>query len=80
MVEAALYTLATGYTTTEIREVTKGERTEITTITKQEPPNMKAIELWLFNRLPERWNKEPKEDTTEKLKAIFEQIDQNVMA
>lgn len=59
VVEMSLYELATGAKYKEIKTVEKkGEIVEIITITKQLPPDLKAIKEWLYNKKPNEWSKE----------------------
>ena len=59
VVEMSLYELATGAKYTETKIVEKnGEIVETITITKQLPPDLKAIKEWLYNKKPEEWSKE----------------------
>ena len=61
--ESSLRKRAMGCVTTERKKVTRYDREkdsmelyEETEIIKEHAPDTKAIERWLFNRNPERWN------------------------
>lgn len=52
-VEQALYRRALGYNVTEVIE----EHGQVVKrVLKHLPPDVRAIEVWLRNRIPERWN------------------------
>jgi len=56
-VENALYKRALGYKTQEItKELTRAGTIVTKTTIKELPPDVRAIEIWLRNRMPERWN------------------------
>lgn len=69
MVESAIYQKAIGFVTTEekIIENKDGVKEKIT-ITKEEPPDLKAALAWLYNRCPEKWNEN--QDNTETLNKV----------
>ncbi|MBR6756771.1 MAG: hypothetical protein IKM15_07490 [Peptococcaceae bacterium] len=55
-VEMALFTLATGAKTTEIKTVYKnGEEVETVETVKQLAPDYKALQMWLCAKMPEIW-------------------------
>ena len=61
-VENALLKSALGYKTKEVRVTTitrygKVVETQKEVLTKEQPPNVSAIQCWLFNRLPDKWKK-----------------------
>lgn len=61
-VENALLKAALGYKTKEVRVCTtlingKVTQTENETITKEVAPSVSAIQVWLYNRLPDKWRK-----------------------
>lgn len=65
-VEDALYKRATGYDYTEDTfELVEGEMRHTKQVTKHVPPDVKALMMWLYNRLPNRWRaiQEPLEST-----------------
>jgi hypothetical protein len=51
----SLYNRAKGLTVTEERISSGGENDVITKVTKQLPPDTKAIEFWLKNRQPDKF-------------------------
>lgn len=62
MVENALLKSALGYKTKEVRVTTimrygKVVETQTETLSKEQAPNVSAIQCWLFNRLPDKWKK-----------------------
>lgn len=61
-VENALLKSALGYKTKEVKVITtmrNGKVTEVVkeTTDKEQPPNVYAIQCWLFNRLPDKWKR-----------------------
>lgn len=77
MVEASLYQKAIGYETTETKiiENEKGIKEKIT-ITREEPPDLKAAIFWLKNKCPEKWKEEQTDNgTQEKLLKIMAELD-----
>ena len=63
-VENALLKAALGYRTKETRVlISLNKRTglmetvEKETVDKEQPPNVRACEVWLFNRLPDKWKR-----------------------
>lgn len=61
-VENALLKSALGYRTKEVRVTTitrygKVVETQKEVLDKEQPPNVSAIQCWLFNRLPDKWKK-----------------------
>lgn len=61
-VENALLKSALGYKTKEVRVTTimrygKVVETQTETLSKEQAPNVSAIQCWLFNRLPDKWKK-----------------------
>lgn len=62
MVENALLKSALGYKTKEVKVTTimrygKVVETQTETLSKEQAPNVSAIQCWLFNRLPDKWKK-----------------------
>lgn len=62
MVENALLKSALGYKTKEVKVTTimrygKVVETQTETVSKEQAPNVSAIQCWLFNRLPDKWKK-----------------------
>lgn len=80
-VEMSLYQLAIGGKTKETKTVEKGDEiVEVITITREQEPNLKAIELWLKTKMPEVWGElQPKEDSriTEILSLLDELCNQD---
>lgn len=63
MVENALFKSALGYRTKEVSIQTKMENGAITEIVKDvkfrdQNPNIRAIEIWLYNRKPDLWKRD----------------------
>lgn len=63
MVESALFKSALGYRTKEVSIQTKLENGIATEVTKDvkfrdQAPNMRAIEVWLYNRKPDLWKRD----------------------
>lgn len=63
MVENALFKSALGYRTKEVSIKTKIEKGIVTEVTKDvsfkdQAPNMRAIEVWLYNRKPDLWKRD----------------------
>lgn len=78
IVESALYNMATGYKTEEKKEIYKfGKLHETVIIQKEVEPNLNAIKLWLFNRLPNKWKEKTVDDenTLKKVDAILKELD-----
>lgn len=71
----ALYRKATGYKYTEVHEVIEdGEVVSVKQIKKHMQPDMRAIEMWLINRMPEIWKVRPKNDDGLSLKDLLSNI------
>lgn len=61
-VENALLKSALGYKTKEVEVITTLRGGVVVeqqrrTLTKEQPPNVSAIQVWLYNRLPDKWKK-----------------------
>ncbi len=64
MVECAVLKRALGFSTTEIKTVTKSNGAEeVTRVEKEVPPDLSAAGMWLKNRCPERWRDKPEADS-----------------
>lgn len=75
-VELALYQLATGATTYEIKRVYKDDAlVEEITIERKKEPDLKAIQMWLSTKKPETWG-ELKNQDTGKVDQILEALSQ----
>ena len=76
-VEDSLLKKALGATVTETRETDKGSGSETVTSTKEVQGDTSAIQFWLKNRCPEKWNEKSagNADTIERLERIFKAID-----
>lgn len=72
-VEDALLKKALGGTVTEVKETEKSTGTETVTVTKEVPADTSALQFWLKNKCPEKWNEKGSDfsDTQEKLDKIF---------
>ena len=81
-VENALLKRCLGYSYQEkkLKITEKGKEETITT--KEMPPDISAISVWLKNRRPGKWREKPCEDDREvfeKLDAIMEEIDDDTL-
>jgi len=61
-VENALLKSALGYKTKEVKVTTTMRYGKVTSVVKEvtdkeQPPNVYAIQCWLFNRLPDKWKR-----------------------
>lgn len=70
LVENALFKRAVGYDADEVtayRDKVTGEMIVTKRVRKHYAPDVRAISMWLMNRLPELWRTKPEElaDTTE---------------
>lgn len=77
-VEAALLKKALGFKTTEKKYVVKPDgKEEVTTVTKEVPPDAAAASVWLKNRRPDKWRDKPEADngTEQKLDEILRGIE-----
>lgn len=76
-VEDSLLKKALGDTVTETKTTEKASGSETITNTKEVPGDTSAIQFWLKNRCPDKWNeKNPgDEGTIQRLDKIFEAID-----
>lgn len=76
-VEDMLLTRAVGTTLTEVKETEKNTGTEVVTNTKDVVADTSAIQFWLKNRCPQKWNDKGTDnsDTIERLEKIFSAID-----
>ena len=76
-VEDMLLKRALGTTVTETKETDKGNGIETITNTKEIQGDTTAIQFWLKNRCPEKWNEKSASnaDTVERLDKIFKAID-----
>lgn len=69
-VENALLKSALGYRTKEVEVITtlrNGKMVEESTrtLTREQPPNVSAIQVWLYNRCQNKWKKNPGEIITD---------------
>lgn len=82
LVENAILKKALGFSTTEVKTVTKANGAEeVTTVQKEVPPDVSAASVWLKNRRPDKWRDKPTEDKSgmyNKLDEILGGIDAQV--
>ncbi|MDO4542263.1 MAG: helix-turn-helix domain-containing protein [Bacillota bacterium] len=64
-IENALLKRAKGYRYTEVKVKESPDGTEITTTTKEIPPDVGAAFIWLKNRKPDVWRDKPTTDNRE---------------
>ena len=76
-VEDSLLKKALGTTITETKETEKSTGLETVTNTKEVAGDTSAIQFWLKNRCPEKWNDKTasNQDTIDRLDKIFAAID-----
>ena len=76
-VEDSLLKKALGDTVTETKTTEKGSGSETITNTKEVPADTSAIQFWLKNRCPDKWNEKVPGDegTIQRLEKIFEALD-----
>lgn len=66
MVEEALLKKALGFFVSEEKRVVKANgQEEVTTVSKEVPPDVTAAAAWLKNRCPDRWRDKPTENDNE---------------
>ena len=79
MVEEALLKKALGFFVSEEKRVVKSNgQEEVTTVSKEVPPDVAAASAWLKNRCPDKWRDKPTENDGEifrRLGKIMEGID-----
>ena len=79
MVEEALLKKALGFFVSEEKRILKANgQEEITTVSKEVPPDVTAASAWLKNRCPDKWRDKPSENDNEvmrRLDAIMGGID-----
>lgn len=72
MVEEALLKKALGYFISEEKSVVKANgQEEITTVSKEVPPDVTACQAWLKNRCPDKWRDKPQDNDNE----VFRRLD-----
>ena len=78
-VEDALLKKALGSISKEVKETEKESGTEMVTVTKEVPADTSALQFWLKNRCPDRWNEKnvSGKSTEEMLDNIMERITKN---
>ncbi|MBQ7751724.1 MAG: helix-turn-helix domain-containing protein [Clostridia bacterium] len=73
MVEEALLKKALGFFVSEEKRVLKANgQEEVTTVSKEVPPDVSAASVWLKNRCPDRWRDKPSESDKELMKHLEE--------
>ena len=79
MVEEALLKKALGFYVSEEKRVVKANgQEEITTVSKEVPPDVTAAAAWLKNRCPDKWRDKPQDSDNEvfrRLEKIMGEID-----
>lgn len=66
MVEEALLKKALGFFASEEKRVLKANgQEEVTTVSKEVPPDVSAAAAWLKNRCPQKWRDKPTENDNE---------------
>ena len=79
MVEEALLKKALGYYVSEEKRVIKPNgQEEITTVSKEIPPDVTAASAWLKNRCPDKWRDKPQDNDNEvfrRLEKIMGELD-----
>lgn len=75
-VEDALLKKALGGISKEVKETEKDSGSEMVTVTKEIPADTSALQFWLKNRCPEKWNEKNNsaKSTEEMLESIMERI------
>ncbi len=72
MVEEALLKKALGFYVSEEKRVVKANgQEEITTVSKEVPPDVAAASAWLKNRCPDKWRDKPQDNDSE----VFRRLD-----
>lgn len=73
MVEEALLKKALGFFVSEEKRVVKANgQEEVTTVSKEVPPDVTAASAWLKNRCPNKWRDKPSEDDSEVMRRLDE--------
>lgn len=73
MVEEALLKKALGFFVSEEKRVVKANgQEEVTTVSKEVPPDVTAASAWLKNRCPSKWRDKPSEDDSEVMRRLDE--------
>ena len=73
MVEEALLKKALGFFVSEEKRVVKANgQEEVTTVSKEVPPDVTAAAAWLKNRCPEKWRDKPTENDNEVFRRLEE--------
>ena len=73
MVEEALLKKALGFFVSEERRVLKANgQEEVTTVSKEVPPDVTAASAWLKNRCPDKWRDKPSENDNGVMKRLEE--------
>lgn len=73
MVEEALLKKALGFFVSEEKRVLKANgQEEVTTVSKEVPPDVTAASAWLKNRCPDKWRDKPSENGNEVIKRLEE--------
>ena len=70
MVEEALLKKALGFSTSEEKRVVKNGQEEVTTVSKEVPPDVSAASAWLKNRCPDKWRDKPQENDDEIIRRL----------
>ena len=71
MVEEALLKKALGFSTSEEKRVVKTNgQEEVTTVSKEVPPDVSAASAWLKNRCPDRWSDKPQDSNIEVIRKL----------
>ena len=72
MVEEALLKKALGFYVSEEKRVVKANgQEEVTTVSKEVPPDVAAASAWLKNRCPDKWRDKPQDNDNE----VFRRLD-----
>ena len=72
MVEESLLKKALGFYVSEEKRVVKSNgQEEITTVSKEVPPDVTACQAWLKNRCPDKWRDKPQDNDNE----VFRRLD-----
>lgn len=72
MVEEALLKKALGFYVSEEKRVVKANgQEEVTTVSKEVPPDVTAASAWLKNRCPDKWRDKPQDNDNE----VFRRLD-----
>lgn len=72
MVEEALLKKALGFYVSEEKRVVKvNGQEEVTTVSKEVPPDVSAASVWLKNRCPDKWRDKPQDNDDE----VFRRLD-----